>query len=53
VKGNVVGHVTENRFVRSFQNTPAGPSDKSGVKANTLEWLEVVACDKGRGILIF
>jgi hypothetical protein len=29
------------------------PSGKGSVKAKTLEWLEIVASDKGRGIFVF
>jgi hypothetical protein len=29
------------------------PSDKTNMKVKTLEWLEIVGADRGRGILIF
>jgi hypothetical protein len=35
------------------QASPARPSDKNGMKVKTLEWMEVVALDRGYGILVF
>lgn len=39
--------------VQDSQATHAGPSNKSRVEMKTLEWLETVACDRARIILIF
>ena len=38
-------------FVGSLAS-PARPYNRSSMKMNALEWLEVVALSKGRGILI-
>jgi hypothetical protein len=32
--------------------SPSRPSDKNSVRAKTIEWSEVVAWDRGRGILL-
>jgi hypothetical protein len=42
----------EHHLLEGSQASPARPSNKSTMEVKALEWLETLAWDKGRGILI-
>jgi hypothetical protein len=52
IKLREVGGEKVHLFLQGSQALRPEPSDKRSVKMKTLEWIEMVASDRGSGILI-